>query len=390
MVQTKFIEIHYLTPHTGVLLNRGSDGRAKQLTLGDEVRSRISSQSLKRRWADADGRYSIYDILQVKRDVRSRKIIDDLVMPSMKDETQATDEVLEAVQTQMNIGIYGSENADDEHNRQSLLLGLPEVEFLRERAEQVCNEFSNDPEAARDAVKEMFRTERANFAAMLRNNGLNKGIRASLFGRMMTSFPEANTDAAIHVAQAFTVHPEELEHDFFSAVDDLNRLKGTPGAAYTGVSQLISGLFYDYVVVDVPGLVQNLEAIPRKMWMDADRNIAGEIVHNLIMTITREPTGAKKGATAPYSRASLVLLQAGDDQPCSLAEAFRKPVYSGQMEDTLNALREHMEKMDRMYPPEGVRRYASREPVNLPAAQEMQSVNELADWARKIVQEGAA
>lgn len=41
---------------------------------------------------------------------------------------------------------------------------------------------------------------------MLEGSVLNAGLEATLFGRMVTSDPEANTDAAIHIAHAFTVH----------------------------------------------------------------------------------------------------------------------------------------------------------------------------------------
>jgi hypothetical protein len=57
---------------------------------------------------------------------------------------------------------------------------------------------------------------------MLQAKGaLNAGLEAALFGRMVTSDPDANTDAAIHVAHAFTVHREEAETDYFTVVDDL-------------------------------------------------------------------------------------------------------------------------------------------------------------------------
>ena len=189
------------------------------------------------------------------------------------------------------------------------------------------------------AVREFFQKERANFAAMRESVSLSHGLRAALYGRMITSYTEANIDASIHVAHAFTTHPQETENDYFSSVDDLNILDNTPGAAYTGNSQLTSGIFYGYVVVDVPALVQNLQAAPRQQWLEADRTMAGDIVQNLIMTIAVVSPGAKKGSTAPYSRAALMLVELGEEQPRSLAEAFRKPVRSGQTDDTVVALR---------------------------------------------------
>jgi CRISPR system Cascade subunit CasC len=57
-----------------------------------------------------------------------------------------------------------------------------------------------------------------------------------------------------------------------------------------------------------------------------DRALAGKVVAalaNLIATVT---PGAKLGSTAPHSFAHLVLAEAGDRQPCTLANAFLKPV----------------------------------------------------------------
>ena len=54
------------------------------------------------------------------------------------------------------------------------------------------------------------------------------GLVGALFGRMVTSDPAANIDAAIHVAHAFTVHQEESESDYFSVVDDLQQTTKTP------------------------------------------------------------------------------------------------------------------------------------------------------------------
>ena len=76
---------------------------------------------------------------------------------------------------------------------------------------------------------------------------------------MVTSDPGANIDAAVHVAHAFTVHTEESESDYFSVVDDLQPAEDDPGADHIGDVELTAGLFYGYVVVDVPGLVSNLE-----------------------------------------------------------------------------------------------------------------------------------
>ena len=74
---------------------------------------------------------------------------------------------------------------------------------------------------------------------------------------MVTSDPAANIEAPIYVAHAFTVHAEETEGDYFTAVDDLKREEDDSGADTIQETELTSGLFYGYVVIDLPGLIEN-------------------------------------------------------------------------------------------------------------------------------------
>ena len=104
--------------------------------------------------------------------------------------------------------------------------------------------------------------------------------------------------------------------------------------------ELTAGLFYGYVVVDVPGLVSNLEGLRRRsIGRTADKSLAAKVVEHLIHLIATVSPGAKLGSTAPYGRARFMLVEAGSDQPYSLADAFRAPVNPPRMRDrTLKAL----------------------------------------------------
>ena len=124
---------------------------------------------------------------------------------------------------------------------------------------------------------------------------------------MVTSDPGANIDAAIHVAHAFTVHQEESESDYFSVVDDLRDVDEDPGADHIGDMELTAGLFYGYVVVDVPGLVSNLTGCDAEAWANADKTLASQVVEHLVHLIATVSPGAKLGSTAPYARADLML-----------------------------------------------------------------------------------
>ena len=244
------------------MLNRDDSGLAKRLPFGGAARTRISSQCLKRHWRVADDEFALHGIPGAKAAVRSRNVVDRKVLDGVSERTGASEEVLEAVELAFQVGIYG-EKGDTEEGRQPLLIGLPEVEYLREKAIALCSAYPEDVESAAEAAKGLLVTQdqitRAagkkktdlrnarkaaialfgsdqpgNFEAFRKNTEFPGGLEGALFGRMVTSDPGANIDAAIHVAHAFTVHQEESESDYFSVVDDLQREDEDPGAAHIG------------------------------------------------------------------------------------------------------------------------------------------------------------
>ena len=289
-----------------------------------------------------------------------------------------------------NVGVYGR-SGTSETGRQPLLLGLPEVEHLHERAAAICAEYSGDAKAAGDAATALFNASRGegrNFRALLDGAHLPAGLEGALFGRMVTSDPGANIEAAIHVAHAFTVHGEESESDYFSVVDDLQRDDEDAGAAHIGDMELTAGLFYGYVVVDVPGLVSNLEGCQADDWLGADRTLAAKVVEHLLHLIATVTPGAKLGSTAPYACADLMLVEAGSRQPRSLANAFRDPA-KAQVAAAAERLSGYLEKLDKCYGSKEIRRMASVDECDIPNTVGV-CFDDLASWAAQAVRDGEA
>ena len=387
----RFLQIHTLHSYPAALLNRDDSGRAKRMLFGGAVRTRISSQCLKRHWRNADGESSLNAVAGFVEAVRSRNVIERAVMQPIKETDAATDAVVKAVEDAFNKGVYGKEGT-----QQPLLLGLPEVEYLREKAAAICRKHPQNADAAKKAVEKLFdkKTDKGgegeNFRAFREQTKLPGGLTGALFGRMVTSDTAANIDAAIHVAHAFTVHGEESESDYFSVVDDLQRREEDAGAAHLGDTELTAGLFYGYVVVDVPGLVSNLEGCKADEWNSAgiDRTLAGQVVHHLLHLIATVSPGAKLGSTAPYSCADLMLVEAGCRQPRSRANAFRKPV-APQTEAAVEALSGYLAKLDAAYGAKETRRVMSVEDYGIPEAISA-GLDDLAKWARESVRNGEA
>ncbi len=390
MVIPKFLQIHTLHSYPAALLNRDDSGLAKRMPFGGSVRTRISSQCLKRHWRMADDEFSLENIANSKGAIRSRNVVSRSVMEPLRAANGASEEALAAVENALNRGVYG-DKGETESGRQPLLLGLPEVEYLTEKATAILAEHGSDPEKAGDAATALFKSkdgERENFRAFRERTSLPGGLVSALFGRMVTSDTAANIDAAIHVAHAFTVHPEESESDYFSVVDDLQRADEDAGAAHIGDAELTAGLFYGYVVVDAPALVSNLTGCESKDWLSADRELAADVVKHLVHLIATVSPGAKLGSTAPYAYADLALVEAGSRQPRSLANAFRGAV-AAQTGEAVDAMAGHLLKMDEAYGARESRRVMSLDSCAMPEAERV-NLDQLACWAAQAIREGEA
>ncbi|MCY4386847.1 MAG: type I-E CRISPR-associated protein Cas7/Cse4/CasC [Desulfurellaceae bacterium] len=369
MTEPRFLQIHTLSPYTGTLLNRDDTGLAKRLPYGGALRTRVSSQCLKRHWRSAVEKYALHTIGgEELKAYRSRELVTHKVIKPLYD--RFPDEVVKALEPEIQQAVYGDKGTTKK-SRQTLLFGKPEIDWLAQEAVRLAQEAKDDAEAATKAAKDWRKDFRANIKAMRDSATLPAGLTAALFGRMVTSDPDANITAPVHVAHAFTVHEEEAESDYFTAVDDLS--EDEPGADTIQETELTSGLFYGYVVVDLPGLLDNL---------GGNTDMAGAVLHNLIYLIAEVSPGAKLGSTAPYGRASLMILEAGDRQPRTLAEAYRRPC-APDTDEAVAKLADYLKWIDEAYDTGEERRVLTRADVELPRA-ERGSLADLAKWAKTL------
>ena len=396
MPDPRFLQIHFLAPYAAALLNRDDAGLAKRLPYGGSLRTRVSSQCLKRHWRLADDPHDMRSIDGFEKSSRSRDLVDDRIFGTLAKDG-VDDEVLDALRPWFNFAIYGGGdtqdkkpakrgvkvNTDDKTKRQTLLFGEPELRWLTEEARNLAEQACGDADRAFALGKEWVegggkgdaaakKDFKANIKTLRDGASLPAGLIGALFGRMVTSDPSANIDAPVHVAHAFTVHAEEAESDYFIAADDLAG-EGETGADTIQETELTSGLFYGFVVADLPGLLDNL---------GGDRALAGEVLHNLVYLIAEVSPGAKLGSTAPYSRASFLLLEAGDRQPRSLAEAFRTPC-APETGRAVATLCQHLDALDATYATGEERRVMSLGNDEVPGAKRG-TLAELAEFARNL------
>ncbi|MFO1127088.1 MAG: type I-E CRISPR-associated protein Cas7/Cse4/CasC [Rhodospirillales bacterium] len=412
MTTPRFLQIHTLQSYPAVLLNRDDSGLAKRLPFGGATRTRVSSQCLKRHWRTAEDDFAFSHIDGIEFGKRSRlvflrAILGYLVEKEGHDEKR-TREIVTALKDRVfpksdeEANKYAKENdkKDPLETEQAFLLGEPEIGYLRQLVVRVLTGDQQLWDALNQKPKKGKRTEfqkdlEDNLKALGQSSKLPAGLESALFGRMVTSDLIANTEAAIYVAHAFTVHTEESESDYFTVVDDLKDRASGDDAGSAGIfdMELTSGLFYGYVVVDVPGLVSNLEGCRSEDWLagSTDRTLAGKVVEHLCHLIAKVSPGAKLGATAPFGWSRLSLIEAGSRQPRSLANAFRKPVPAkdGMEDEARKRLAGEIEKLDAAYGNGEVRRFTSVDDAAIPCGQRL-PFDELARWAAAVVRDGQA
>lgn len=424
MSNAKFLQIHTLTSYPATLLNRDDAGFAKRLPFGGATRTRVSSQCLKYHWRNFKGEHALYN-LDVSKTYRSRETFQRKLARPLIEEghpeslvragTFALKELLlsdsKAKKNDMKKLIDPDENEnpwDELETSQITILGAPEMQYLHELVKSKIVEIKDDfpvfweeePELDSETVSEaadgMSDFSKDDLKKNLKGLKLASGLDAALFGRMVTSDVLSRGDAAVHVAHAFTTHEEESESDYFSAVDELRRDQpeesGELGAGHINSTELSSGLFYNYVVVDIPLLVSNLQAVERELWQEADRSLAAEVVKRLVHLIATVSPGAKLGSTAPYSWAQCLFVESGSSQPRTLANAFQQAVPKngeGVLANSYRALAVYVADMDQMYGNHTERRLAAMGPkerlLEHLGVNETESVSDVADWVAKQV-----
>lgn len=353
----RFLQLHLLSSYPAALLNRDDAGFAKRLPFGGAIRTRISSQCLKRHWRTFEGEGALSG-LGVEMAVRSRLsfqkyVYEPLVaggMPSAVAEA-ATTALMKSVlgQSAKAKGKASGDQPSELETSQLTVLGRPELRWMLGEVEAACRGLT-DPKEAEKAVGERFAPKEAkkNLQALQKAAA---GLDAALFGRMVTSDILSRGDASVHVAHAFTVHKDASESDYFSAVDDLLAEGGELGSAHINSMELTSGLYYTYLAIDLPLLVSNLEGCERKAWLEADRTLAAKVAASLARLAATVSPGAKLGSTAPHAYALLVLAELGSAQPRTLANAFMKPVAEAPdlLANTYAALAAHVRELDDTY-----------------------------------------
>ncbi len=358
-----FVQISLIKDYSSALPNRGLDGLAKRASYGDDVRQRISSQCIKAGLrADQpivgmidgdevlDDMRSLADRLGIGMSHRSRHVFDAIVCPELAQMFGSEDEAKawsrgfadlflkpgDAGKVDADGKSYGSGYID-----QPLVLGEKEVEAIIAAA-QVFRGNGVSPAGGAGDLRLLFEkrgtakkiakalveaktigADEADAREKLLDDAVTNiravkahaGLDGALFGRMTTGSVVSRVESCVHVAHAITVHAIQAQADYFSVQDTLTH-EDDPGASHTNHSEIASGLFYQYAVIDLRQVTQNFSTLTPQQ--------QAEIVGWVVRAIYASECSAKRGSTAGYGAGLYYLAETGQRQPRTLAAAFQK------------------------------------------------------------------
>jgi CRISPR system Cascade subunit CasC len=325
---SRFIQLHVLTAYPPSNLNRDDTGRPKTALVGDALRLRVSSQSLKRAWRTSEVfEAAVGQNLGTRTKMIGVEVYKTLTTAGVQDKLAREWARLIASQFGKLKAEKKSETFDDLHIEQLAHLSPEELTSIDALA-RACASSGKAPDA--DELK-LLRKPRA-------------AVDIAMFGRMLADTPAFNMEAAVQVAHAITVHKSAVEDDFFSAVDDLNLGLEDKGAGHIGERGYGAGLFYLYICINRELLQDNL---------GGDAALTAQALEALLHAITQvSPTGMQN-SFASRAHASYVLAERGNQQPRSLVQAFLKPVKPYGDRDMLalavDALTKRCDNFDKVY-----------------------------------------
>lgn len=369
MTFAKFIRIHTLTTYGANNLNRDDLSRPKTMTFGGVLRMRLSSQCVKRAWRCSDVmkevvsgvRTRAFWVHAAKEQLANHALADVMahieplrlalegVKAGQKDDdgensqvglpaddpTEAAAAAPAAVEKKGKAGKGAKKAAPAEPSVNDLAGNLyffsaSEMDFVRRTLADTLNKEGSTGGKPLELK-----------AALAAVDALPMSADVAMFGRMVASQRDMSVNGAVQVGHAFTVHKAAVDDDYFVAVDDLTT-EDDGGSGHLGSNGFGSGTYYNYVNIDVQGLVDNF---------DGDVEMAKKTVAALVEAIATVSPSAKQNTFACHSLATSAVVEVGNGQPRQWADAFERAVKGEHLaEAAIAAAQAWNDNTDKVYP----------------------------------------
>jgi len=348
------IEIHIIQNHSPANLNRDDLGAPKTCYFGGVLRSRISSQCIKRSIRMSD------QFKLLCGGIRTRRLPQHLA-----EQIKEKDVLPLATAVVQKCGLLHSEEQGKKGKKDVIaflsksavtrMLDLlrsgpakPTAKEVEELARQFAELIAKDRYAPDMALSGRMlepakppkkgKKGKADDTNELQDDeedaedkGKNKGVWKGL---------DLTIEAALQVAHAISTHEARPEVDYFVAADDI---KGQDaGGAHIGEAMFASACFYKYFSIHWETLVENLKD---------DKELAAHTVGAFIRGAALvNPTG-KQNSFAAHNPPDGMLIEI-KDTPISYANAFAQPVAQGQRDiisQSIAQLGQYIHDLDRGY-----------------------------------------
>ena len=351
------IEIHAIQNHSAANLNRDDLGAPKTCYFGGVLRSRISSQCLKRSIRMSP------EFARLLGGVRTRRL-PTLIAHKVQNPNTSIRQILELMRTR-ELDALSPESAKLEAKAQAI---LQECGFLpkAKRGKQAEAAEDEDTADAANAPSKMlvYTTDQGvdrmvgllqqgkcdcrEFARLIAEEVAVPDM--ALSGRMLEPDKAAGdawarlsttVDGSLQVMHAFSTHEARPEVDYFTAADDVPGSDG--GAAHVNEAMYASACFYKYFSINWEELCRNLKAFGEKH----DHLAAHTVGAFLRAAAYAHPTG-KRNAYAHNNPPDAMMVEIRDT-PISYANAFAKPVNTEQRDlisQSLAQLAHYVHAMD--------------------------------------------
>lgn len=337
------IEIHALQNHSAANLNRDDLGAPKTCYFGGVLRSRISSQCLKRSIRLSP------EFAKLLGGVRTRRL-PTLIAYKAQNPDKTIREILDLMRKR-ELEPLTPASAKLETQAQTI---LQECGFLpkAKRGKQAEGEEDEASADAANAPSKMlvYTTEQSiaelvallqsgkpsprDFARLIANETVAPDM--ALSGRMLEPDKAAGkvwetlhttVDAALQVAHAFSTHEARPEVDYFTAADDVPG--SDAGAAHVNEAMYASACFYKYFSINWEELCRNLKAFGDRHDLLAAHTVGAFLRAAALAT----PTG-KRNAYAHNNPPDAMMVEVRNT-PISYANAFARPV-DGEQRDLIS------------------------------------------------------
>jgi len=375
-----FIELHIIQNFAPSNLNRDDTGNPKEAEFGGVRRARISSQAIKRAIRSEP---VFAETTKVDPGMRTRllarKLTEKLVDAGKSEE--------EAQMVALAFAEVFSGKMDKDRTSVLIYLSPEEIEQMGQTILEHWDELlsSIQEQLQKDEKKRDFKKTPLpglvkEFLKQTKNRTSAPDI--ALFGRMLADKPELNLDASSQVAHALSTHRVNMEIDFFTAVDDLQRDEET-GAGMMGVIGYNSATYYRYARIDWDQLVKNL---------DGDEDLARRTVEGFLLAALRAiPTGKQNSFAAQNPPSFALAVTRTDGMSWNLVNAFEKPVRpardGGYVEPSVQKLDAYWQRLAQFYGSDNVQPHVLNvDGVALEALSSATKSN-VSDWVQSVIKD---